>query len=206
MGDVNTYGGDIVGRDKIIINITQGIGDLPTTYEGAVKNFLSYYLGSDAAPAPFGGRDDDLQRLDDWLNDRTPYALLAAPAGRGKSALLVHWLSRLRTRTDIQTVFFPISIRYSTNRSTVAFASLAARLAHLHSEKVSRANDAQEYRAVFNDYLARPLPNGKTLLIVLDALDEAAGWETSADLFPNPPRTGCACWSRHGCARATLQA
>ena len=37
--------GDVVGRDKITINITRGLDELPTRYDGRVQNFLEYYLG-----------------------------------------------------------------------------------------------------------------------------------------------------------------
>src|SRR6476469_2390903 len=83
-GNVHTGGGAFVGRDQVSVtinNIVQGINDLPTRYDGVVRNFLEYYLGSAAQPAPFGGRDDALMMLDRWLADsRAPrYALLAAP-------------------------------------------------------------------------------------------------------------------------------
>jgi len=111
-------GRDFIGRDQIIVNLVQGMADLPTHYDGPVRNFLSYYLGSETAPAPFGGRDADLARLDRWLVDSQAarYLLLAAPAGRGKSALLAHWVVGLMQRKDVHIVFFPISIRFSTNR------------------------------------------------------------------------------------------
>ncbi len=37
--------GDVVGRDKITINITRGLDELPTRYDSRVQNFLEYYLG-----------------------------------------------------------------------------------------------------------------------------------------------------------------
>lgn len=191
-GNVNTGDDAFIGRDQIAVtinNIVQGINDLPTRYDGVVRNFLEYYLGSAAQPAPFGGRDDALAMLDRWLTDpHAPhYALLAAPAGRGKSSLLAHWVSHLAQREDIHVVYFPISIRFNSNRDNVVFAALAARIAHIYGEKMTRANDAQEYRGVFVDYLRRTPPNGKPLLVVLDGLDEAAGWEIGSDLFPLIP-------------------
>lgn len=191
-GNVHTSGGNFVAGDQIAVtinNIVQGINDLPTRYDGVVRNFLEYYLGSTNQPAPFGGRNDALAMLDLWLADphAPPYALLAAPAGRGKSALLAHWISRLAQRDDVHVIYFPISIRFNSNRDSVVFAALAARIAHVYGEKMTRANDAQEYRGVFVDYLRRTPPDGKPLLVVLDGLDEAAGWEVGADLFPMIP-------------------
>jgi hypothetical protein len=34
------------------------------------------------------------------------------------------------------------------------------------------------------DYLRRPLPDGVRLLVVLDGIDEATGWQVSRELFP----------------------
>lgn len=176
-----------------ITNLVRGIDELQlaTRYDSRVQNFLEYYLGAKDHPAPFGGRASDLAALDAWLNDPAapPYASLIAPAGRGKSALLAHWVTRLASRPAtgaeaVYVVYFPISIRFNTNLETVVFASLAARMAHVYGEKVTQATDAQQYRGVFSDYLRRTPPNGGRVLVVLDGLDEAAGWEAGADLFP----------------------
>ena len=155
------------GATAIVNQIVQGLDKLPTRYDSNVRNFLSYYVGTDDQPAPFGGRAADLNMLDDWLDD--PYsphnALLMAPAGRGKSALLAHWLLGLARRDNLDVIFFPISIRYNTNREEVVFSALAARAAHLLGETVGIANDAQLYRSIFNDLLSRKPRDGKTLLV-----------------------------------------
>jgi hypothetical protein len=180
----NVFGG--------VVNITLGLDKLPTRYDGRVRNFLEYYVGMPESPAPFGGRAADLAALDAWLTeeDASPYALLVAPAGRGKSALLAHWVTRLtaeREADGVHVVYFPVSIRFNTNLESVAFAALAARIAHIYGEPVTQAIDAQQYRGVFSDYLRREPPDGGNVLVVIDGLDEAAGWEAGADLFPQAP-------------------
>ncbi|MCI0599372.1 MAG: ATP-binding protein, partial [Beijerinckiaceae bacterium] len=176
-----------------ITNLIRGIDELQlaTRYDSRVQNFLEYYLGAKDHPAPFGGRAADLTALDAWLDDPAapPYAALIAPAGRGKSALLAHWVTHLAERSAtsaeaVHIVYFPISIRFNTNLETVVFASLAGRMAHVYGEKVTQAVDAQQYRGVFSDYLRRTPPNGGRVLVVMDGLDEAASWEAGADLFP----------------------
>lgn len=168
-----------------------GVGSLPYDYAPRIENFLSEYLGTSTAPVPFGGREQDLKTLDDWLEDNNspPYLMMAAPAGRGKSALLVRWTRRLLARPQISLVFVPISIRFRTNLSAVTFATLAARLATLQGEKVPEtpSTTAEVWRGLVTDYLKRPLPNGETLVVVLDGLDEAADWEPGPDLFPLTP-------------------
>ncbi len=168
--------------------LVRGITALPTDYSTRIQNFLTEYLGTPERPVPFGGRKADLERLDNWLENsqQPPYLLLAAPAGRGKSALLVRWSRQLLGRDDVEVIFFPVNIRFRTNLASVVFASIAARLAALHGDPVpGTPNTSVEiWRGIMADYLNRPLPAGRRLLIILDGVDEAADWEPGPDLFP----------------------
>lgn len=192
-GTVNTGGGDFIGRDQInitIYNVTAGIQRASEQYRHRIAGFMSEYLGRDAQPVPFGGRDETLAMLDGWLEDENapPYALLAAPAGRGKSALLVHWVHRLQ-RQDAAVVFVPVSIRFETAVSNVFFSSLAARLAEVFGEQALLAPGV-DWKASCESYLRRNPPQGKQILLVLDGLDEAADWQMNARFFPTPPLPG----------------
>ena len=184
-----------IGRARdVTLNLVTGITRLPTDYASRIQNFLTEYLGTPEQPVPFGGRDADLARLDTWLADphAPPYLLLTAPAGRGKSALLVRWSGRLLARKDLAVVLIPVSIRFRTNLASVVFAALAARLAHLHDEEVPQTTDltAEQWRGMVSTYLARPLLDGRSLLLILDGVDEAADWELGPDLFPSAPPPG----------------
>lgn len=165
----------------------EGMNLLPYNYDQRIQNFLSEYLGTDSHPVPFGGRDDALYMLDGWLASTTPYLLLAAPAGRGKSALLVRWLNSLKEREDLALAFVPVSIRFGTNMEGVFYAALAARLAFLHGDDIpaSLETSTAVYRGLVSNYLSKPLANGRTLLVVLDGLDEAADWQAGADFMPS---------------------
>jgi hypothetical protein len=180
--------------EKYLPQLLSGITSLPTDYASRIKNFLTEYLGTPEHPVPFGGRDADFSRLDAWLNDPAspPYLLLAAPAGRGKSALLARWSIQLLAREEVAVVFFPVSIRFRTNLSSVVFAALTARLAVLHGDQVPGGPDTpvEIWRGLMVDYLSRPLPEGRRLLLILDGVDEAADWELGPDLFPLAPPKG----------------
>jgi hypothetical protein len=155
-------------RDPIV----EGINLLPYDYDQKIQNFLKEYLGSEAHPVPFGGRDDALKMLDDWLATPTPYLLLAAPAGRGKSALLVRWLDSLKARENLALAFVPVSIRFGANMERVFYAALAARLAFLHGDDVPASPETSTavYRGLVSDYLSKPLADGRALLVVLASL------------------------------------
>src|SRR5947209_19326979 len=163
-----------VGDFHTVVNaFTEGLRELPTDYAARVKNFLAEYLGSPRHPVPFGGRVKDFEQLDAWLADQEapPYLLLAAPAGRGKSALLLRWRQRLLARPDLAAAYFPVSIRFRTNLAGVVFPSLVALLASLHGEKVPADPNMHEevWRGLLVDYMTRPLPDGRPLVLIRDA-------------------------------------
>jgi hypothetical protein len=143
--------------------------------------------------AVFGGRDAELAALDAFLaQDKQPCALLLAPTGRGKTALLIHWIGRVQATTDWHVIFVPISLRYQTASAQIALGALTSALAAYHheSDKLQTYNTSPDLlRPIIADYLRRPAPDDRRLLLVLDGLDEASGWQISRDLFPRtlPP-------------------
>jgi hypothetical protein len=177
----------------VITNITTGISSTFLDYGACICNFIEHLSGPEDSTL-FWGRKDALRKLDAWLNSphEPPYLLLAAPAGRGKSALLVRWLVRLQKRDpDLPIAFVPISLRYETASKAVFFAALAARLAYLFGKEIPdnliQAPDA--LREMVSNYLRQPAPKGR-LLVMLDGLDEATDWEVWPGLFPFPPPEG----------------
>src|SRR5262245_61635702 len=88
--------------------LAEAFGARLTYGQGRIAGFLEGYDGSRGRPVPFGGRAAALSRLSAWLDDpEAPYLLLTAPAGRGKSALLVRWCADLLSRKDLALVFLP---------------------------------------------------------------------------------------------------
>ena len=120
---------------------TSGVDSLPTDYASRIQNFLFEYLGGAQQPVPFGGRSDEMKALDQWLESGPPYAVIAAPAGRGKSALVARWTRTLVARPDTLIVFFPVSIRFRTNLAAVVFSCLAARLARILGEELRASSE-----------------------------------------------------------------
>ncbi|MCB0032858.1 MAG: hypothetical protein KDE51_02470 [Anaerolineales bacterium] len=152
-----------------------------------IEEFLIEYLGTAEHPAPFGGRDDELQQLNQWLDDSAApnIGLMTAGAGGGKSALLVQWSSQITSRDGIEVIFFPISIRFNTALQTRFFSYINKRLAKLYGETASMNTiyDPELQRAQFQDFLKQTPPNNKRLLLIVDGLDEAV-WEVNHLLFP----------------------
>ncbi len=149
--------------------------------------FMYEYLGLPGRPKPFGGRRHEIDRLNNWVYDPQNHSklLLVAPAGKGKSALLVHWLRQLPQ--DIATVFVPVSLRFQTAQPTIFLPALASRLARLHGQQLplSTFGDVNACRSVATDLMRRGLPNGRPLVVVIDGLDEAGDRFAWGGLLPN---------------------
>ena len=165
-----------------------GLVGIPEGVIADVRAFTEEYLGSAAHPALYGGRAEALANLNRWLlvDAGKPNAILCARAGLGKSALILQWLCGLRSfGAGVDVVFFPISSRFATiNTRAAVFEALAAQMQIRHGEPFQLKNDPEANRAIFHELLKRPLPNGRNLLVVVDGLDEAIGWEAGPGLFP----------------------
>jgi len=186
--------GDVTGQAIAIGHGAQAVYQailrpLPVDLRALVQPLIEAYT------AIFGGRDAELEQLDAFLADeRHPFGLLVAPTGLGKTALLVHWIRRVQQRTDNrwQIIFVPVSIRYQTADQGVALRMLAHSLAEFHHDLEQFRQYEQSpagLRALVIDYLRRPLPDGSRLLLVLDGIDEAVGWQVGP-LCAVPPQVG----------------
>jgi hypothetical protein len=151
------------------------------------NDFYLEYLGRPDHPKPFGGRRRDIEALNAWLEEpeNRPKFLLVAPAGRGKSALLVHWARQLPR--DVATVFIPVSIRFGTSQPMAFLPALAGRLAYLHGRSLPEQDrfNVEACRASAIEYMKKRLPDGRRLVIIVDGLDEAAERYSWAGQFPD---------------------
>jgi alkylhydroperoxidase/carboxymuconolactone decarboxylase family protein YurZ len=147
-----------------------------------IHRFMAHYLGRPSQPVPFGGRDAALAALDAWIDDpgAPPCLLLTAPAGLGKSALLVQWVARhFWVRAEEALLFLPVSLRFGTSETKEIADGLFARLLALHGKPQPTEEDGRTTAEKLADVaisLRKPLPDGRRLLLVIDGLDEAANW------------------------------
>jgi hypothetical protein len=175
---------------QLFAPLTEGLTGLPGSPLSGVEQFLREYLGTPDVPAPFGGRQAQLEALDRWLaTPAQPYALLVAEAGRGKSALLARWVAGVADERHADVAFVPISIRFGTSLKSTTVSLLGARLRHLHNVRADPPRDAEAWLDEIEMYLREDRPADPPLLIVLDGADEAADWMMGRDLR-FPPETG----------------
>jgi hypothetical protein len=140
------------------------------------------------AKSPFGGRTRELSRLDEWLEHGSRYLLLYANAGYGKSSLLFHWVRSLRDqRPALDVIYIPISIRGETNYPEDVFPHLCRKLAirlGKESPEPSSLRAAKHWEVRAAELLREVCVAKRRLLLVIDGLDEMAGWIPSSTLFP----------------------
>ena len=159
----------------------------------ATKTFRDEYLAAETGEVPFGGRDHELRRLNAWVFDTQspPRMLITAPAGRGKSALLVQWIKSLEANHRFaeggwQLAFMPISNRSGTNTSSVFYAGLAQRLAEIlgqwNAPGLIQSTDTFKYEV--QEQLETIASTGQRTLVVVDGLDEAVPESFDASIVP----------------------
>lgn len=141
----------------------------------------------------FAGRDVALKQLHDWQANTTGprCAMVHAPAGRGKSALLVRFYDALIAQG--RTVcFFPISLRFGTDTERAFWQEIARFFASLHSEQPPTNMEPLETlrERVSRGYMCRELPSGVAATLIVDGIDETSNWKVDRYTFPAPPPKG----------------
>jgi hypothetical protein len=171
--------------------LTEGPTTLPGGAAG-LEQFLAEYLGTPDEVPPFGGRASQLADLDRWLAEPDfPYALMVAPAGRGKSALLVRWAASVAERECAEVALAPISIRFGTASKHAVLSQLGMRLRYLHAMVAPPPAAAEAWLEEIGGFLSEDHPEQKPLLVAIDGIDEAAGWRFEDVVrFPLAPGRG----------------
>lgn len=156
---------------------------------GLVLAFRQHYLSIESKAPPFGGREVECSRLNDWLEDSAQPSrmLVCGPTARGKSSLLVHWSERFGSDSTWAIVFVPISLRFGTDRPTVFYSILAGQLAAVLGRKLSSPVMDLEgfYQGACADLLNEAASSTRHILIVIDGLDEAQGAGFNSTIIPS---------------------
>jgi len=105
----------------------------------------------------------------------------------------VHWVQHLRASRRVndnsgawQLVFFPISIRFDTNRPEIFFEGIAARLSEITGRKLEPplTSPAAHYRERCRELINEAVSANHRVLIIVDGLDEAVSDSFNAEWFP----------------------
>lgn len=167
------------------INISVFLAGLTHSFRHDLRDYCSAYLGTSSARKAFGGRDEQLNDLVKWLrcSGAKSSCIVLGPAGIGKSTLVLQAI--LAFRDSIAVAFVPISIRFGTNSEAAFYAILAGRLIDICGLDLPllEGDKYQMNREQCLELLERIANEGPDIVIVVDGLDEAVGWELDSRIF-----------------------
>jgi hypothetical protein len=138
----------------------------------------------------FGGRDDELARLDALVSDSPhQFHFVHAASGFGKTALLANWVVRLRQKPQ-PTCWQFINRFDGMADEEFTLRNTCEQLVALHGIVDELPVSIADLRNCYVSLLKLPYQGGR-LIVVLDGLDEAKGWSPGPPLFPRalPPNT-----------------
>jgi hypothetical protein len=167
--------------------------ELPPAYRHGLKRLEKLYLGDETNRVPFGGRTKEILALDHWLLDvnQPPYAIIAAQAGRGKSALMIVWANLVIKRNLAKVILIPINTDLETNLKSIILRTLAVILPKDQKSKPPLLGSTdQDLQAICEEQLRRIEIDEQQLLIIFDGIDEAVNWGNLEGFFPNPATPG----------------
>lgn len=177
----------VVGAQGPGASVTQHIYQAARPAPKLSAPFRSLQAALIARHSLFGGRDGELQRLDQLVSGSTRgYHFVTGPSGFGKTALLANWIGRLQSRAR------PVSFHFVSRLDGMAGEAMALRnlceqLGEYHAVRGELPVNTDELRALYVRLLKLEPPDGETLTVVLDGLDEALDWASMRPLFPELP-------------------
>lgn len=132
----------------------------------------------------FGGRGRELDKLQSFLNQtQRPYHFVWGPSGFGKTALLANWVSRLQNQ-EKQVCFHFVNRLDGVAGEEIVLRNLCEQLVDFFKLSVELPASVDQLHAAYTQLLQHATPDGQSLIIVIDGLDEAKDWTPGRSLFP----------------------
>ena len=180
--------------DDALDELASGFGVLPAGAARPVRAIgLAYFDSLRNRREQFGGRERELEALDRFVaHPGGRYLFLTGDAGLGKTTLLLEWTSRLpQPDVDLAVHFISPRIDHGADQR-FCLENLCEQL--MAAQRLGGDLPVGEHRlrSLYASLLRLEPPPGRTLVVVIDGLDEALGtWTPGPDLFPHdlPPGT-----------------
>lgn len=132
----------------------------------------------------FGGRERELEKLELSLKQtQRPYHFVWGPSGFGKTALLANWVARLH-KQGISVCFHFINRLDGMAGEEVVLRNLCEQLVDFFGLNGELPASVDKLRAAYLQLLQHATPDGRSLIIVIDGLDEAKDWTPGSTFFP----------------------
>ncbi|MEQ8462637.1 AAA family ATPase [Coleofasciculus sp. E1-EBD-02] len=137
----------------------------------------------------FVGRDDEEQQLDNFLTENSSGMLLVrADAGMGKTALLANWKQKQQQQGNCFIAYHFFRQGQEISDVIKAYRHLLQQLYTYYELTTPQIPSDQNNPERIFQLLQEPLkrPDGKPLIILLDALDEASPERSLSQFLPQP--------------------
>ena len=182
---------EIRGQKRFPVEDYHSVDNLCDLVEKAVRNLLNKYF-SDADNTRLGRerniqraymnsrhkyyvrRQEDFDRLDDFLTNNECHLVVTGPSGMGKSALIANWLKEQEKKKDL-----PYNIIYHFVGNTFGGNGYEEILQHL-SDELFDLYEGLEVRLGNNEspeqkaqrYMTEAVQKGRPMLIVIDGINQ----------------------------------
>ena len=169
-GDVNYF--------KTIYQLYPADEPVPFSPNAAIKNILERSLQS-----PFGGREKEFAIVNSFLREKEcGHIFVTGSSGFGKTTLMSHLIERFK-KQNINFIYYFISQRDGTANEDDFLRGLCRQLVNHFKLEGALPDNPSDIRSLYADLLNRQLDNNR-LIIVIDGLDEANGWQPNRNIFP----------------------
>lgn len=175
-------------RLQAVTQFVKGKRDISARHRNKIIKFISFYAGVEA-PIPFAGRERELQELDEWVvSEKLRFKLVTGAAGRGKSALILHWIDRIiNLKPRLSVIFLPISVRFNLSDELSGLVILYSWL--IAAFKELRFPDGatpsfDDYRDTIHEGWELIREQESPYLLVIDGVDESSRHWILKDVLP----------------------
>ncbi len=168
------------------------IDDLCVQVEKVVTNLLDKYFKSfdetrhkwrgnlqrafiNCRHSPYIQRQEDLCRLNQFLNSKEQYLLVTGPSGLGKSALIANWLKKLESRRGglpCMIIYHFLGNAFGSNTHEEVLMHICDELIIQNYCRETILEDYESPKQMAQRYMSEAVKKGKSILIIIDGINQ----------------------------------
>ena len=192
---------EIRGQQRFPVGDYHSVEDLCEQVEMAVRNLLDKYF-SDADKTLLGRerniqraymnsrhkfyvrRQEDFDRLNDFLTNSERHLVVTGPSGMGKSALIANWLKELERRKDLSCniIYHFVGNTFGGNHYEEILQHLSDELFDLYEGLEVRLGSKESPEQKAQRYMTEAEQKGRPMLIVIDGVNQISDHDKGKQL------------------------
>ena len=173
VGDYHSVDELCIQVEKTVCNLLDKyFSDADNTRLGRERNIQRAYMNS--RHKYYVRRQEDFNRLDDFLTNNERHLVVTGPSGIGKSALIANWLKEKEAQKDLpcNIICHFVGNTFGGNRYEEVLQHLSDELFDLYDGLEVRlgSNESPEQKA--QRYMTEAVQSGRPMLIVIDGINQ----------------------------------